>query len=99
LSTLPVPFAKTAVSVTLEPTLIAEGAAVKLLIVGAATTVSSGRLVEAREQFERRFIEVALARAGGSRAGAARALGVSRQGLTKILARLKPGSSITSESC
>jgi len=51
-------------------------------IIGAATTVS------ARLQFERRFVEVALARAGGNRARAARALGLSRQGLLKTLARL-----------
>lgn len=57
-------------------------------IVGAATTVSSGRLAEARLQFERRFVEVALARAGGNRAQAARSLGLSRQGLLKILSRV-----------
>ena|SRR5436190_23779525 len=57
-------------------------------IIGAATTVSATRLAEARLQFERRFVEVALARAGGNRARAARALGLSRQGLLKTLARL-----------
>jgi two-component system response regulator HupR/HoxA len=57
-------------------------------IVGAATSVSSARLAEAREQFERRFVEVALARAGGNRARAARALGLSRQGLLKTMTRL-----------
>jgi hypothetical protein len=57
-------------------------------VVSGAATVASGRLLEAREQFERRFVEVALARAGGNRAQAARALGVSRQGLKKILERL-----------
>jgi DNA-binding NtrC family response regulator len=57
-------------------------------IIGLATTVSSGRLAEAREQFERRFIEVALTRAGGNRARAARSLGLSRQGLLKTLVRL-----------
>jgi transcriptional regulator with PAS, ATPase and Fis domain len=51
-------------------------------------SVSSGRLVEARRQFERRFIEVALARAGGSRTKAAAQLGVSRQGLLKLMARV-----------
>ncbi len=56
--------------------------------VGATTSVSSGRLAEAREQFERRFVEVALARASGNRAQAARSLGLSRQGLLKTLARL-----------
>jgi DNA-binding NtrC family response regulator/tetratricopeptide (TPR) repeat protein len=50
--------------------------------------VSSGRLVEARRQFERRFIEVALARTGGSRTKAAAQLGVSRQGLLKLMARV-----------
>jgi DNA-binding NtrC family response regulator len=57
-------------------------------IIGAATTVSATRLADARLQFERRFVEVALARAGGNRARAARALGLSRQGLLKTLARL-----------
>jgi DNA-binding NtrC family response regulator len=51
-------------------------------------SVTSGRLTEARRQFERRFIEVALARAGGSRTKAAAQLGVSRQGLLKLMARV-----------
>jgi hypothetical protein len=33
-------------------------------------------------------VEVALARAGGSRSQAAREMGLSRQGLLKLLARL-----------
>jgi transcriptional regulator with GAF, ATPase, and Fis domain len=57
-------------------------------IIGSATTVSATRLADARLQFERRFVQVALARAGGNRARAARALGLSRQGLLKTLARL-----------
>jgi len=57
-------------------------------IVGVATTVSAARLADARRQFERRFVEVALARAGGSRSRAARALGLSRQGLLKTMGRL-----------
>jgi transcriptional regulator with GAF, ATPase, and Fis domain len=43
----------------------------------------------ARADFERRFVTAALARAGGRRAGAARLLGVSRQGLAKMLRRLR----------
>ena len=43
---------------------------------------------EARAQFERRCVEVALARAGGSRTRAASELGLSRQGLFKTMARL-----------
>ena len=50
--------------------------------------VSAGRLADARRQFERRFIEVALARSGGSRTKAAMQLGVSRQGLLKLMARV-----------
>ena len=53
---------------------------------GAAET--SPRLIEARTAFERRFVEMALARAGGSRARAAREMGISRQGLIKLIARL-----------
>ena len=56
-------------------------------IIGAAA-VKSPRLLEARKQFERRFIESALARCAGSRSRAAREMGISRQGLIKILARL-----------
>ena len=42
----------------------------------------------ARADFERRYVRAALARAGGARSRAARALGVSRQGLAKMLRRL-----------
>ena len=43
----------------------------------------------ARAEFERRYVRAALARAGGTRSRAARALGVSRQGLAKMLRRLE----------
>ena len=43
----------------------------------------------ARAEFERRYVRAALAQAGGARARAARALGVSRQGLAKMLRRLE----------
>jgi transcriptional regulator with PAS, ATPase and Fis domain len=56
-------------------------------VVTTTTTVTSGRLADARAQFERRFVEVALARTGGSRSQAARELGLSRQGLLKMLER------------
>jgi DNA-binding NtrC family response regulator len=55
-------------------------------MIGAGAPPS--RLSEARDQFERRFIELALSRAGGRRARAARELGLSRQGLLKMMARL-----------
>jgi transcriptional regulator with PAS, ATPase and Fis domain len=38
-------------------------------IIGVATTVSATRLADARLQFERRFVEVALARAQPVRSG------------------------------
>ncbi len=46
------------------------------------------RLDEARLSFERRFVRAALARAGGHRGRAAHALGVTRQGLAKLIKRL-----------
>ena len=50
---------------------------------GSATT-----LAEARRAFESRFVRAALLRAGGRPTVAARELGVSRQGLSKLRARL-----------
>jgi DNA-binding NtrC family response regulator len=56
----------------------------------ASTSVSSTATFEAaRNEFERRFVRAALAQAGGQRARAARALGISRQGLTKMMRRLR----------
>jgi two-component system, NtrC family, response regulator HydG len=52
-----------------------------------ARTVGAG-LDEAKLEFERHYVRAALARAGGQRRRAAVELGVSRQGLTKILRRL-----------
>jgi transcriptional regulator with PAS, ATPase and Fis domain len=57
-------------------------------VVTGAHAVTSGRLSEARRQWERRFVEVALARAGGNRTRAARDLGLTRQGLLKVLERV-----------
>ena len=55
----------------------------------AAAGVDAGcGLDEARLEFERRFIRAALARAGGRKTTAAVHLGVSRQGLAKIIKRL-----------
>jgi len=45
-------------------------------------------LEQARRVFERRFVRAALARAGGHRGHAAASLGISRQGLSKLMARL-----------
>jgi len=46
------------------------------------------RLDDARRTFEERFVRAALVRSGGHRTRAAAELGVSRQGFTKLLARL-----------
>lgn len=43
----------------------------------------------AREEFERRFVRAALAGANGQRARAAAALGMTRQGLSKMMRRLR----------
>ena len=56
-------------------------------IAGAALHTATG-IDEARIEFERRFVRAALARAGGRRSRAAAQLGVTRQGLAKILKRL-----------
>jgi DNA-binding NtrC family response regulator len=48
----------------------------------------SWRLDSARRTFETQFIRAALARTGGHRSRAAEELGVTRQGLTKLMARL-----------
>jgi DNA-binding NtrC family response regulator/tetratricopeptide (TPR) repeat protein len=45
-------------------------------------------LVDARRTFDERFIRAALVRTGGHRGRAAAELGVTRQGLTKLMARL-----------
>jgi len=45
-------------------------------------------LADARQAFERRLIQTTLARAGGCRTQAAARLGLSRQGLLKLMARL-----------
>ena len=55
-------------------------------IAGDTATVET--LQQARELFERRYVSGALARAGGRRGRAAQALGVTRQGLAKLLKRL-----------
>ena len=61
-------------------------------VITGATTVTAARLSTARLQWERRFVEVALARAGGNRSRAARDLGLTRQGLLKALERLRIGA-------
>jgi transcriptional regulator with GAF, ATPase, and Fis domain len=55
----------------------------------ASVPLATGSTFElAREEFERRYVRAALAQAGGQRQAAAKALGVTRQGLSKMLRRL-----------
>ena len=54
----------------------------------AASTLTAGSFEAARTEFERRFVRAALAQTSGHRARTAAILGVSRQGLAKMLRRL-----------
>jgi DNA-binding NtrC family response regulator len=56
---------------------------------GTSTAVAGLRLGDARRSFEERFIRAALARTGGHRGRAAEELGLSRQGLAKLMSRLR----------
>src|SRR5262249_48598116 len=55
---------------------------------GVLPSTDAWRLDEARRSFEERFIRAALVRSGGHRGRAAVELGVTRQGLTKLMSRL-----------
>jgi transcriptional regulator with PAS, ATPase and Fis domain len=57
-------------------------------IAAAASARPPASLDEARRAFERQFVSAALAQAGGQHVRAAGALGVSRQGLAKLIKRL-----------
>jgi len=54
----------------------------------AAAPCRGATLEQARRLFETRFVRAALARAGGHRGRAAAELGVTRQGLAKLMGRL-----------
>jgi two-component system response regulator HydG len=59
----------------------------------ATAMTARATLAEARRDFEARYVRAALARAGGRVMVAARELGVSRQGLNKLITRLDlPGA-------
>ena len=64
------------------------GAAALPRHVAQAALPQGGTFEAAREEFERRFIRAALASTDGQRARAAEALGVTRQGLAKMMRRL-----------
>ncbi len=56
---------------------------------GPVPSAAAFRLDTARRTFDRSFIQAALVRAAGHRSRAAEELGVSRQGLAKLMARLE----------
>ena len=56
---------------------------------GESRQGASWRLEDARRTFEERFVRAALVRSGGHRGRAADELGVTRQGLTKLMSRLR----------
>ncbi len=58
------------------------------VIAGQSPGGAAQNLDEARRTFEARFVRAALARAGGRRTQAASDLGLTRQGLAKLMARL-----------
>jgi DNA-binding NtrC family response regulator len=58
---------------------------------GEPHSAEAARLDEARRRFEERFVRAALVRTGGHRAQAAAELGITRQGLTKLMTRLGIG--------
>lgn len=57
-------------------------------IARVAALERSATLADARRQFEERYVRAALAKAGGRTGAAARDLGLSRQGLSKLMGRL-----------
>jgi transcriptional regulator with AAA-type ATPase domain/tetratricopeptide (TPR) repeat protein len=64
------------------------GAAMLPQRLAASEPLSTGSFEAAREDFERRFVRAALVQTGGHRARTAEVLGVSRQGLAKMMKRL-----------
>jgi DNA-binding NtrC family response regulator/tetratricopeptide (TPR) repeat protein len=64
------------------------GATALPMHVARAAAPSGSTFESARADFERRFVKAALATADGQRTRAAEALGVTRQGLAKMLRRL-----------
>jgi transcriptional regulator with GAF, ATPase, and Fis domain len=67
---------------------VVAAAALPPTVAGSLAAPSEYRLDAARRRFERSFIRAALVRAGGQRTRAAAELGITRQGLAKLLERL-----------
>jgi transcriptional regulator with PAS, ATPase and Fis domain len=74
--------------VSAPPTGLIRPSALPGHVARAAAIEHSLTLEAARRQFEVRYVRAALARAGGKPQSAARALGLTRQGLNKLMGRL-----------
>jgi DNA-binding NtrC family response regulator len=64
------------------------GGAEVAAVIGLAPPAEALTLEQARARFEQEFVRGTLARAGGRRGRAARELGLTRQGMAKLLKRL-----------
>jgi DNA-binding NtrC family response regulator len=78
----------TALVVAVPPRGVVGASALPAAIARAAQLSSHESLESARLKFEERFVRAALARAAGHRGQTAAALGLSRQGLAKLMQRL-----------
>ena len=78
----------TALVVAVPPRGVVGASELPSAIARAAQVASHESLESARLKFEERFVRAALARAAGHRGQTAAALGVSRQGLAKLMQRL-----------
>jgi transcriptional regulator with PAS, ATPase and Fis domain len=79
----------TALAVAVPARGIVSGAAMPSAIARAAKPGPRETLDSARRGFEARFVRAALAQSAGHRGQTAAALGVSRQGLAKLMQRLQ----------
>ena len=78
----------TALVVAVPPRGVVNASELPAAIARAAHVSSHESLESARYKFEERFVRAALARAAGHRGQAAAALGLTRQGLAKLMQRL-----------
>ena len=78
----------TTLVVAASPRGVVSASAMPTAIARAAPPASHESLEHARLQFEQRFVRAALARAAGHRGQTVAALGLSRQGLAKLMQRL-----------
>ena len=79
----------TALAVSVLSRGVVSAGAMPSAVARATRTAARETLDNARRQFDERFVRAALARSAGHRGQTAAALGVSRQGLAKLMQRLQ----------